>query len=95
MKNKKGKIALNRDIVIDNPNKDILGILFSIFYPIHIRISSLMPDLYIYYGYCEDFRELKEGEDIPEYQITFRRLSVENQTEEIGEMVIEKIEEIK
>lgn len=44
-----------------------MKLLFSNFYPIHIERGAF-DDSFIYSGYSEHFKEIKEGEPIPAYE---------------------------
>ncbi len=62
---------------------------FSNFFPVYADNghNENFYDSIIYYGYSPHFKELKEGEAIPEYQMQFKEID--------GKVVFEKMEEIK
>lgn len=61
----KGVIKINRDFLFDPDMKKILKELFSRFIPVHIDHYF---DIYIYSGFCDEFKEIEEGKVIPEYR---------------------------
>lgn len=69
MNKNKGKIRISTQIVEECP--DMMFCMLSVFIP--VLIEHQFNDIYYtYYGYCEHFDEIKEGEEIPEYDITFK-----------------------
>ena len=71
LKNRLGKIIIS-DAIIKEFEKDFLltKTLFSIFYP--IRIVETYDFISEYYGYSKQFREVVEGEPIPQYEAIFK-----------------------
>lgn len=70
MKNRKGIIKINQLFIEDN-KEDLLKV-FSKFIPVAMDANVLVRQL-AYWGYSPEFRELKEGEAIPEYDVLFIR----------------------
>lgn len=69
---KKGKIRLDRTTMRSGVTNGFLKKLYSVFYPVHIEdhLEVSLWDETILFGYSEKFRELEEGEVIPEYALT-------------------------
>lgn len=70
MKNRKGIIKINQPFI--EHNKEALLKVFSKFIPVNIDANILICQS-VYWGYSPEFRELKEGEAIPEYDVLFIR----------------------
>lgn len=70
--NKRGFVNIYGDIIFSFKVNDFKA-LFSNFYPIKIIDEIITKRCFAYYGYSEHFRELKEGEEIPNYDLEFKR----------------------
>lgn len=64
--NRIGKIKLTRELIMSSDHEANRRLLFQAFHPYHIETAPY-PKYMVYYGICEAFRELPEGEMIPEY----------------------------
>lgn len=67
---KLGKIKITHQLILEN-SKDILP-LFAKFLPLHVEREINIGD-FIYTGICDEFEDVKEGEDIPFYEVTMKR----------------------
>lgn len=68
---KRGTVRVHKDLLF-NPPIEILSLFFKNFYPVHIEVKF---DVFIYTGMSEHFKEIKEGEQIPEYEAMFKETS--------------------
>ncbi|MES3018212.1 MAG: hypothetical protein V4721_10555 [Bacteroidota bacterium] len=66
LKNRKGKIKLNRYLIREDPNEKQLKALFSNFFPVNIETTP-WDDIMIIHGYSPLFRKINEEEMYPEY----------------------------
>jgi hypothetical protein len=66
---KLGKIRISHSLY--TKDYDIVSVIFTKFQPFEIE-KRLFEDL-IFKGICDDFREIKEGEQIPFYDCIFTR----------------------
>ena len=83
MKNRKGIIKINQPVI--EQNKEDLLEVFRKFIPVTIDINMLVCQS-IYWGYSPEFRELKEGEAIPEYEVLLTRNEDGSITSEFKEL---------
>ena len=79
---RKGKIVLSLDFLFDT-DEELLFKIFSEFLPIKLQIHHGDPiiDRVDYYGFCNKFRELSEGEVIPEYKVEVIETNIDGKTE--------------
>lgn len=69
LKHRRGKVVLSRQLIYDNPQEEILKPLFENFFPAATEPhhAAGMYQAIIFFGYSPHFREIKEGEIMPEY----------------------------
>ena len=81
-KSRKGKIVLSLDFLFDT-DEELLFKLFSEFLPINLQIHHGDPiiERVDYYGFCNNFREVKEGEVVPEYEVETTETNINGKTE--------------
>lgn len=68
LKNRKGSVKIRKKL-IDDALKDVNKLLehfFKDFFPVNMEYCHF-DDNFIYYGYSSQFKEIQEGEEIPEY----------------------------
>lgn len=63
----KGYIILTNELYVDN--YDLISIIFTKFRPTYIERTHWLDGGWTIYGECKDFREVKEGEIIPRYEV--------------------------
>lgn len=73
MKTNQGYIVVSNSLFSDG---DIRAEIFR-----HIIPHSIQPDLVVHdavriYGFCEHFKELKEGYQIPQYELTMKETAL-------------------
>jgi hypothetical protein len=61
---RRGTIRISIDLI--NDNIELVHKLFSKFTPV-ITDDNFFTNQITYYGFCDDFREIKSGEIVPEY----------------------------
>ena len=83
LKKRRGMVMFRREFLMDNPLEENLREIFSNFFPIN---SENVHSYYFYdhikmTGLSKHFRELEEGEKIPQYDMIFitdrNKLSIE------------------
>ena len=69
LKHRRGKVVLSRQFIYDDPQEEILKPLFENFFPAATEPhhAAGMYNAIIFFGYSPHFREVKEGEVMPEY----------------------------
>ena len=73
LKNRIGIIEVSPQIIEDFENDFVLTkTFFSNFFPISINIWDRFNKISTYYGYSKQFREVVEGEPIPQYEAIFK-----------------------
>lgn len=74
LKKRRGFFVISKEFIEDNITEEFINV-FKNFIPINIQVSNkyLFEDYLKYYGYSTLFRELKEGELIPEYNVIITR----------------------
>lgn len=73
---KLGKIKVSSTLVLES-TKDLIP-LFTKFVPLHIEREMNIGD-FIYTGFCEEFEDIKEGEDAPFYECKMTSLDYGNE----------------
>ena len=68
-KNKKGIIVISKEIY--EHCWGAAGDIFKVFKPSHIEFRHWENDVWYFYGTCEFFEEVKEGFEIPKYDVMF------------------------
>jgi hypothetical protein len=66
-----GIIKMTRQVIYNTDYRE-LQVIFSRFIPIYIE-NNMVLDLITYYGFCEEFDIVKEGEETPEYKIVIEK----------------------
>ena len=89
LKKRRGRIVITRE-VLDDPNEKALRAMFLNFFPVATENNHdyNMYGAVTFYGYSPHFREVEEGELMPEYIVTFER-------RENGEILFKEVEEVK
>lgn len=72
---KVGNIHISNVLYFDEKSSDWIGELFKVFRPYFVRPSSLFPGCIELKGYCAQFEELNEGDEIPCYDVTITTTS--------------------
>jgi hypothetical protein len=67
MKKKFGIIKISRTMIEDNP-EEIMKYIMSRLIILKCEFEYIS-DCFVYYAYCEDFRETLEGEKFPDYVV--------------------------
>lgn len=68
IENRKGRIFINKVDFYNYLGKGLLNLVFAKFIPMNINDSIYFEGI-TYYGFCEDFDIIEEGEAIPEYKV--------------------------
>ena len=66
LKNRKGIILINSG-VLNLLSPEELSTLFGVFFP--VRIKHRINDTVEYFGFCEQFEQLEEGQITPHYSV--------------------------
>lgn len=79
---KRGFIVIDRDTLNKQPTEEFLKLIFSVFFPVAMENYHVynMYDGLKMYGFSKHFRDVNEGEIIPEYEmiLTFDEKNSEN-----------------
>jgi len=67
MGNRRGIIKMSNELVVNG--WDQVGFIFKDFRPIHIEHRHWDCNYWYFYGVCDGFDEVTEGENAPEYSI--------------------------
>ena len=70
-KNRRGLIKISNEFI--EKDWDLIYIFFKDFRPTHIEFRHWKNNTWYYYGVSKLFKELKEAEAIPEYDVIFKR----------------------
>ena len=71
LRNNRGVVVFSREILTEHPTEEIMKAVFSNFFPVATENDHSF-NMYAkikMYGYSQHFREINEGEVIPEYEI--------------------------
>ena len=71
LRNNRGAVVFSREFLTEHPTEEFLKAIFSNFFPVAAENhhKNYMYDKIKMFGYSKHFREISEGEVIPEYEI--------------------------
>lgn len=67
LQNNRGVVVFSREFLTEYPTEELLKAVFSNFFP--VETETKMNGIIKMYGYSQHFKEISEGEVIPEYEI--------------------------
>lgn len=73
LKNRKGCVIFSRELLVENPDQNVLKAIFSEFYPVAVENDHSYGAYQTIkmYGYSPYFEEIEEFAKVPTYEIVF------------------------